>query len=68
MAVRLWLAVRAQDSGVWRDLGRLQILAVPYAMSLMPGATIEAQTGSDAIVVSGVHDGIHATSPGFKRE
>ena len=37
----LWLAVRAKDSGgVWRDLGRRQILAVPYAMSLIPGAEI----------------------------
>jgi hypothetical protein len=59
----LWLAVQARDSGgIWRDLGRRQILAAPYAMSLMPGATIEAQTGSDAIVVSGPWDGIHAVS------
>jgi hypothetical protein len=37
----LWLQVRAQDSaGVWRDLGRQQIHAVPYAMSLYPGAVV----------------------------
>ena len=66
----LWLHVRAKDSGgVWRDLGRRQILAVPYAMSLIPGASINAQSntalylqsaGSDALnVTSTSGDGIH---------
>jgi hypothetical protein len=37
----LWLRVRAQDNGgIWRDLGRQQIYAVPYAMSLYPGAVV----------------------------
>ena len=41
----LWLRVRARDGdGVWRDLGRTQIKAVPYAMSLKPGAWVRAQS------------------------
>ena len=33
--------MRAKDSGgVLRDMGRRQILAVPYAMSLIPGAEV----------------------------
>jgi hypothetical protein len=59
----LWLAVQAKDSGgVWRDLGLQQILAVPYAMSLIPGAQINAQTSYDGIYVSGIWDGVHAQS------
>lgn len=41
----LWLRVRARDGGgVWRDLGRTQIKAVPYALSLKPGAWVRAQS------------------------
>lgn len=41
----LWLNVRARDGGgVWRDLGRTAIRAVPYAMSLAPGAWVRTQS------------------------
>ncbi|MFQ5854544.1 MAG: hypothetical protein ACE5LU_02715 [Anaerolineae bacterium] len=41
----LWLQVRARDSGgSLRDLGRTQIRAVPYAMSLVPGAWVRARS------------------------
>lgn len=41
----LWLQVRARDShGTWRNLGRTAIHAVPYAMSLKPGAWVRAQS------------------------
>lgn len=47
-----WLGVRAKDSGgTWRDLGRRQILAVPYATSLMPGATIDRTSAGDTLTV-----------------
>ncbi|MCC7352200.1 MAG: hypothetical protein IT330_00480 [Anaerolineae bacterium] len=43
-----WLRVEAKDSGgIYRDLGRQKIAAVPYAMSLYPGAAISGTTGSD---------------------
>jgi len=73
----LWLGVRAKDSGgVWRDLGRKQIRAVPYAMSLYPGAkVIKTSSGNDAlhlettgtdhalraIAQHGSYDGVYAT-------
>ena len=42
----LELQVRVQDaSGTWHSLGRESILAVPYAMSLIPGANIEREAG-----------------------
>ena len=41
----LWLQVRARDShGAWQDLGRTAIRAVPYAMSLKPGAWVRTQS------------------------
>jgi len=47
-----WLGVRAKDSGgTWRDLGRRQILAVPYATSLMPGATIDRASAGNTLTV-----------------
>ena len=43
----LWLQVRARDShGTWRNLGRTAIHAVPYAMSLEPGAWVRAQSNT----------------------
>lgn len=53
----LWLGVRARDAGgVYRDLGRRQILAVPYAMSLMPGARIYAAGATPGLYVRSVND------------
>lgn len=50
----LWLGMRAKDAGgVWRDLGRRSILAVPYAMSLMPGANIIARGSTYGIYAFG---------------
>jgi hypothetical protein len=73
----LWLAVRAKDaSSVWRSLGRTQIRAVPYAMSLLPGArVVKNSSGADvlyleskgtdyalrAIANHGSYDGVWAT-------
>jgi len=47
----LWLAVRAKDaSATWRDLGRKQLRAVPYALSLFPGAkVIKNESGDDVL-------------------
>jgi hypothetical protein len=48
----LWLEVRVRDSGgVLRNLGRQRILAVPYAMSLIPGAEIVATSSSASRVL-----------------
>jgi len=73
----LWLRVRAKDGGgTWRDLGRKRIRAVPYAMSLYPGAkVIKSGSGNDvlyleakgtdfalrAIARHGSYDGVYAT-------
>ncbi|NLD42227.1 MAG: hypothetical protein GX657_01905 [Chloroflexi bacterium] len=49
----LWLGVRAKDSlGTWRDLGRRQILAVPYATSLMPGARVDGTGSGNSLTVT----------------
>ncbi len=54
----LWLGVRAKDAGgVWRDLGRRQILAVPYAMSLMPGADIIGADTGDVLLLQSAASG-----------
>ena len=66
----LWLAVQARDSGgIWRDLGRRQILAVPYAMSLMPGAQVIGTDTGDVLHLQSAAGGyplrVITTAPGF---
>ncbi len=47
-----WLGVRAKDAvGTWHDLGRRQILAVPYATSLMPGARVDGAGASNTLTL-----------------
>jgi hypothetical protein len=66
----LWLAVRAKDSGgVLRDMGRRQILAVPYAMSLIPGAEVIGTNTGDVFHLRSAANGyplrVITTAPGY---
>lgn len=65
----LVLQVRARDaSGAWHSLGRRNILPVPYAMSLLPGANIVRERGGavlslqnkdgDGLVANSTADGV----------
>lgn len=65
----LWLGVRALDTGgVWRDLGRSKILAVPYAMSLMPDARINAKGVPGITVESNFKNAIHGITYSTSKE
>jgi hypothetical protein len=71
----LWLQVRIKDSeSTWHELGRQPIAAVPYAMSLFPGAKVVSNSGlytlkleskdRDALIAIGGDDGIEASTRG----
>ncbi len=66
-----WLGVTAKDSGgTPRDLGRRQILAVPYATSLMPGATVTGTGVPDTLTIraSGAGYPLRAIATGAVRD
>lgn len=53
-----WLRIEVKDSGgTYQDLGRQQIMAVPYAMSLYPGAVISGTLGSDQAILNIINSG-----------